>query len=154
MVFLISVNADKLTKSPISWLSFKFTRQSAIAFLLLSEFCVFISVDVLMRSYDIYAGAWFDPVMSLINVAYVLIFVIAGSFYFAALSFVIAAAHLMFYIVYGADVPLELYTQAMTLFCVLQLLGLSRGAYHGFARIRHRVHTGRDGNNSNYYRVV
>jgi hypothetical protein len=103
-----------------------------VAWLLFAEFCIFVGLDVYMKTKGMGATPEMYAVRSLVYTAFTLIFMIAGSKWLAFISILIS-----FYQAAGVWLMSALwfdeahYFGVMLTFCILQIGGLLPGVLHG-----------------------
>lgn len=109
------------------------TNYRVIALILVADFCVFVGIDELWLASTLPGGDWIMPYKAMIYIAFAATYAIARSNYLSVLSVVIAGYHAVYPILANSN-GLWLfsdYTQVMTIYCLLQLIGAFIGILYG-----------------------
>ena len=103
-----------------------------VAWLLFAEFCIFVGLDVYMKTKGMGATPVIYSVRSLIYTAFTLVFMIAGSKWLALISILISLYQVAgVWLISTLSFDVSHYFWVMLIFCILQISGLLPGVLHG-----------------------
>ena len=109
------------------------TKYRNISLILVADFCIFIGLDEIWFASSIPGGDWALPLKGLVYICFYLIYASAGSVYLSVLSGLAALYHFLPAILTPMGVELPAYTETMTIYCILQLIGaFIGGTYEHF----------------------